>query len=116
MHVRIPNGCGYHIRSTHFCKNTPTSTGACTFCHFISGDYCITISYILINFVRENRSKPALYNSVNLVLIELSEAKQQCNKLEWLFNNSFMVSYSHCLTKVLNDLAQLVRIYTRESI
>jgi len=72
------------------------------FCHFISGDYCITIPYILISFVRENRSKPALYNGVNPVLIKLSKVKQQRNKLEW-FNNSFLVSYSHCLKKVLND-------------
>jgi len=55
------------------------------FWHFISGNYCITIPYILISFVQENS---ALYNGVNLVLIELSKAKQQRDKLEWL-NNSF---------------------------
>ena len=48
------------------------------FCHFISSDYCITI---LLSFVRENRSKPALYNGVNPVLIELSKATQQHDNL-----------------------------------
>ena len=61
------------------------------FCHFISGDYCITILYILMSFVRENRSKPALYNGVNPVLIELSKAKQQRDKLDWS-NNSFCIT------------------------
>ena len=31
------------------------------FCHFVRGDYCITILYILISFVQENRLKPVLY-------------------------------------------------------
>ena len=61
------------------------------FCHFTNGDYCVTILYILISFVRENRSKPAPhYNRVNPLLIELGRAKQQCDKLGWL-NDSFVV-------------------------
>ena len=60
------------------------------FCHFTNSDYCVTIPYILIRFVRENRSKPALYNRVNPVLIEHGRAKQQRDKLGWL-NDSFVV-------------------------
>ena len=41
------------------------------FCHFTNGDYCVTIPYILISSVRENRSKAALYNRVNPVLMSL---------------------------------------------
>ena len=58
--------------------------------HFTNGDYCVTIPYILISFVRENRSKPALYNCVNPVLTESGRAKQQRDKLGWL-NDSFVV-------------------------
>ena len=57
------------------------------FCHFTNGDYCVTIPYILISFVQENRSKPALYNRVNP---EHGRAKQQCDKLGWV-NSSFVV-------------------------
>ena len=60
------------------------------FCHFTNGDYFVTIPYILISFVRENRSKPALYNRVNPVLIELGRTKQQRDKLGRL-NDSFLV-------------------------
>ena len=83
VRVRFPNGCGYHIRSTYFCKILQPPQAHVHFCHFISGDYCITIPYSLISFVRENRSKPALYNGVNPVLIEFSKAKQQHDKVEW---------------------------------
>ena len=61
------------------------------FRHFINSDCCITVPYILISFVRENRSKPALHVGVNLVLIKQSRVKRQRNKLEW-FSNSFVVS------------------------
>ena len=61
------------------------------FRHFINGDCCITVPYILISFVRENRSKPALHIGVNLVLIKQSRAKRQCDKLE-CFSDSFVVS------------------------
>ena len=60
------------------------------FCHFTNSNYCVTILYILISFVREDRSKPALYNHVNPVLIKLGRAKQQRDKLGWL-NDSFVV-------------------------
>ena len=52
------------------------------FRHFINGDRCLPVPYILISFVRENRSKPALHVGVNLVLIEQSRAKRQRDKLE----------------------------------
>ena len=35
------------------------------FHHFINGDCCLTIPYILISFVRENRLKPALHVGVD---------------------------------------------------
>ena len=37
---------------------------------FINGDCCITILYILINFVRVNRSKNTLQVGAKLALIE----------------------------------------------
>ena len=73
-----------------FIKILPPPQTYVHFCHFTNGDYCVTIPYILISFVRENRSKPALYNRVNPVLIESGRAKQQRDKLGWL-NDSFVV-------------------------
>ena len=52
------------------------------FHHFINGDCCLPVPYILISFIQENRLKPALHIGVNLMLIEQSRAKQQRDKLE----------------------------------
>ena len=51
----------------------------------------LPILYILISSVRENRSKPVLYNGANPVLIEHGGAKQQRDKVKW-FSGSFLVS------------------------
>ena len=60
------------------------------FCQFINY-YWLPIPYILISSVRENRSKPVLYNGANPVLIEHGGAKQQRDKVKW-FSGSFLVS------------------------
>ena len=47
---------GVHI----FCKSIPISIDTCTFLRFVTGDYCVTVPYILINFVQVNRLKNSL--------------------------------------------------------
>ena len=62
------------------------------FRHFINGDRCLPVPYILISFVRENRSKPV---GVNLVLIEQSRAKRQRDKLEVVYYYYYRCVYSY---------------------
>ena len=97
-----------------FIKILPLPQAYVHFCHFTNGDYCVTIPYILISFVRQNRSKAALYSRVNPVLIKPGRAKQQHDRLGWL-NDSFVVLI-WLLFKLLSDTAQLTCIYTRESV
>ena len=52
--------------------------------HFIiNGDCCITIPYILINFVQVNRSKNTLQVGAKLALIERSYLEHERDNLEW---------------------------------